>query len=67
MAYNPEKLRSGIEHDDLFERLDEELERARRYFEERVDVQLARERGIFDRALVDVLVYRSGGIRSRIW
>jgi hypothetical protein len=67
MLYNPEKVRLGIERDDLFGRLRAELDEARRYFASRVDPQVAEKSNAFDRALVDVLVYRSGAVRSRIW
>jgi hypothetical protein len=67
MIYDPEKVRVGIRQDDLFERLADEIARARRHFEERVDPELARKANLFDRALVDVLVFRSRGVPSRIW
>lgn len=67
MLYNAERVRAGIEADDLFDRLRPELDEARAFFEERVDPAVAVETNAFDRALVDVLVFRSGRIRSRIW
>ncbi len=67
MLYNPQKVREGIESDDLFERLRAELDEARAYYESRVDPQVASKTNAFDRALVDVLVFRSGRVRSRIW
>ena len=67
MLYNPQKVREGIESDDLFDRLQAELDEARAYFESRVDPQLVSKTNAFDRALVDVLVFRSGRVRSRIW
>jgi len=67
MVYDPEKVRVGICQDDLFERLADEIARARRHFEERVDPELARKANLFDRALVDVLVFRSRDVPSRIW
>ncbi len=67
MVYNPEKVRVGIRQDDLFERMADEIARAREHFEERVDPELASKHGFFDRALVDVLVYRSRDVRSPIW
>lgn len=67
MLYNAERVRAGIEADDLFERLRPELDEARAFFEERVDADVAAKSNAFDRALVDVLVFRSGRIRSRIW
>ena len=67
MLYNTERVRAGIEADDLFDRLRPELDEARAFFEERVDPDVAAKSNAFDRALVDVLVFRSGRIRSRIW
>jgi hypothetical protein len=67
MLYHADEVRRGIEADDLFERLAPELEEARAYFESRVEAEVARATNAWNRALVDVLVYRSRGVRSRIW
>ena len=67
MLYNPDRVRAGIEADDLFDRLRPELDEARAFFEEKVDPEVAAKSNAFDRALVDVLVFRSARIRSRIW
>ena len=67
MLYNADKVRAGIESDDVFERLRPELEEARAFYEERVDPDVAARTNAWGRAIVDVLVYRSGWVRSRIW
>jgi hypothetical protein len=67
MLYNDERVRAGIEADDLFDRLRREIDEAREFFERRVDREVAAKGNVFDRALVDVLVFRSRGVRSRIW
>ena len=67
MTYNPEKVRLGIEHDDLFERLSAEIQEAREYFSERVNPEVVTKTGAFDKALVDVLVFRSRHVPSKIW
>jgi len=67
MIYNPERVRLGIQHDDLFDRLHDEFEEGRAFFEERVDPELVSKGNFFDRALVDVLVYGSRHLPSRIW
>ena len=67
MLYNADTVREGIEADDLFDRLAEELEEARVYFESRVEADVARQTNAWNRALVDVLVFRSRHVRSRIW
>jgi hypothetical protein len=67
MLYNVERVRVGIEADDLFDRLRPELDEARAFFERRVDPELAAKSNAFDRAIVDVLVFRSARVRSQIW
>ncbi len=67
LVYHEGDVRAGIENDDLFERLGERLDEARTWFEERVEPDLARRGNLFDRAVVDVLVYRSRNVPSRIW
>jgi hypothetical protein len=67
MLYHADEVRRGIEADDLFERLARELEEARVYFESRVEADVARASNAWNRALVDVLVFRSRDVRSRIW
>lgn len=67
MIYQADKVRNGIEADDLFERLAPEIDEARSYFFARVDPGVAAKTNAFERALVDVLVYRSRHLRSRIW
>jgi hypothetical protein len=67
MLYHADEVRRGIEADDLFERLAPELSEARLYFESRVEPDVARALNAWNRALVDVLVYRSRHVRSRIW
>ena len=67
MLYHSEEVQRGIESDDLFERLAPELEEAQLYFESRVEADVARALNAWNRALVDVLVFRSRHVRSRIW
>jgi hypothetical protein len=67
MLYNAERVRAGIERDDLFERLRPELDEGRSFFESRVAPEVAEKSNAWGRALVDVLVYRSREVRSRIW
>lgn len=67
MMYHAREVQQGIEADDLFERLAPELERAQLYFESRVEADVARADNSWNRALVDVLVFRSRHVRSRIW
>ena len=66
--YNQEKLKDGIENDTVFEVLKEEIEEGRDLYLSRVSADLAQRTNFYDRAIVDVLIKRSGQqIKSRIW
>lgn len=67
MTYHPDEVRRGIEADDLFSRLAPELEEGQAYFESRVEPEVARKTNAWGRAMVDVLVYRSRHVASKIW
>jgi hypothetical protein len=64
--YNREKVESGIKNDSIFELLTEELEEGRKHFVSRVAPELL-TRNIYETAIVDVLIKRSGKIESTIW
>ncbi|MEE2786079.1 MAG: hypothetical protein VX589_02000 [Myxococcota bacterium] len=58
LAYNDEKVRQGIENDDLFERLADELEEGRRHFDERTEPGIRHVLNFVDRAFVDAIAVR---------
>jgi hypothetical protein len=64
--YNREKVEEGIKNDTIFELLTGEIEEGRQHFNSRVAPALATS-NIFDLAIVDVLIKRSGKIESDIW
>lgn len=65
LLYNQEKVKNGIENDDLFDKLNAELEEGKKLFESRVDKSISKT--VFDRAVVDVLFKSSGRYDSKIW
>jgi hypothetical protein len=64
--YNEEKIVRGIEHDNLFHELTEEIEEGRALYKSRVAPQLY-QRNFYDRALVDILVRSKAHIKSKLW
>jgi hypothetical protein len=64
--YNPEKVETGIKNDNIFDVLKDELEEGRQHFHSRVSADLKPD-GIYDIAVVDVLIKRAGKIESSIW
>jgi hypothetical protein len=64
--YNEEKIVKGIQNDELFTELSEEIEEGRALYKSRVSPDLY-QKNFYDRALVDILIKSKGHIKSRIW
>jgi hypothetical protein len=64
--YNEEKIVQGIEKDNLFESLSEEIEEGRALYKSRVAPTLY-QKNFYDRALVDILIKSKGHVKSKIW
>jgi hypothetical protein len=64
--YNQAKISQGIQSDNLWDAMRAEIEEGRNLFKSRVAPELL-PLGIFDRALVDVLLKAGGHIKSKIW
>ncbi len=65
--YNEAKIVQGIERDNLFEVLRDEIEEGRELYRSRVSAEIFGSTNFFDRALVDVVIARKGHIKSKIW
>lgn len=64
--YNEEKIVRGIEGDNLFDELSEEIEEGRALYKSRVAPNLY-QRNFYDRALVDILIRSKAHIKSKLW
>ena len=64
--YHEKKLIEGIEKDTLFDVMREEIEEGRALYKSRVTPEVY-NLGLYDRALVDMLLLRRGQVKSRIW
>ena len=65
--YNEAKLVSGIQNDNLFEAMKDEIEEGRQHFRSRVTAEIGAT-NLFERALVDILLKQRGqAIKSKIW
>lgn len=65
--YNQEKVRKGIQNDNIFDLLEEELKEGREHFYSRVAENLPNRDHLYDRAVVDVMIRQAGKIESPIW
>jgi hypothetical protein len=64
--YNEEKIVQGIQEDNLFDSLSEEIEEGRALYKSRVAPSLY-QKNFYDRALVDILIKSKGHVKSKIW
>lgn len=65
--YNEQKIIEGIQNDDLFTRLHDEIEEGRELYKSGVHPDLYAKTNYYDRALVDIVVRSKGHIKSPIW
>jgi hypothetical protein len=64
--YNEEKIVQGIQGDNLFDVLEDEIEEGRALFKSRVAPELY-ARNFYDRAIIDILVRSKGHVQSKLW
>jgi hypothetical protein len=65
--YNEERIVKGIEQDNFFDALKDEIEEGRELYRSRVSPELYTQTNYFDRAIVDIIIKSKGHVRSRIW
>lgn len=64
--YNEEKIVQGIQGDNLFDALADEIEEGRALFKSRVAPELY-AKNFYDRAIIDILVRSKGHVQSKLW
>lgn len=64
--YHEKEIVEGLENDSLFDVMGDHIEEGRTLFKSRVVPEIF-ELGLFDRAVVDVMIKSKGHVKSRIW
>ncbi|MFO8071045.1 MAG: hypothetical protein R6V85_04145 [Polyangia bacterium] len=64
--YNEDKILEGLQADNLYENLSEEIEEGRELFRSRVTPDLF-EKNFYDRAIIDLLIKSKGHIKCKLW
>jgi hypothetical protein len=67
VAYAGDRVRIGLEKDDIFVRLAPDIERARAFYDRQVDPALTEKDRLFNFALVDVLIAGNRKVATSIW
>lgn len=65
--YNEARIVQGIEQDNLFEVIKDEIQEGRDLYKSRVSEEVFTKGNFFDRAIIDVVIARKGHVKSRIW
>jgi hypothetical protein len=65
--YNEQKIIKGIEQDNLFDVLKDEIEEGRELYKSRVSPELYTTTNYFDRAIVDIVIRSKAHVKSKIW
>lgn len=65
-VYHEDKIKKGLEQDNLFEALKAEIDEGQQLFCERVSPELL-ALNIYERALIDVLVKSQAHVRCKAW
>jgi len=65
--YNEQKIIKGIEQDNLFETLKDELDEGRELYKSRVSKEIFTTRNFFERAVNDIVLRSKAHVKSRIW
>jgi hypothetical protein len=65
--YNEQKIIKGIEQDNLFDVLKDEIDEGRELYKSRVSGEILKSTNFFERAIVDIVVRSKAHVRSRIW
>ncbi len=64
--YNEDKILTGIQNDNLYDILEEEIEEGRELFRSRVVPELF-EKNFYERAIIDLLIKSKGHIKCKLW
>jgi hypothetical protein len=64
--YNEEKILQGVQNDNLYDVLAEEIQEGRALYKSRVSLELY-QRNFYDRALIDILIRSKGHVKSKLW
>ncbi len=65
--YNKDTIRQGIENDNLFDLLGDDIAKGRQLYESRVAADIIKTSNYYNQALVDILVKQFGNVSSYIW
>jgi hypothetical protein len=64
--YNEDKIAEGVQNDNLFDVMDDEIQEGRDLYQSRVAPDLL-GRNLYDRAIIDLLVRSKAHVESPMW
>lgn len=67
LLYHREKIRLGLEQDNLFDVCSAEFQEGREFYNKNVAPEIRDSTNYYDRALVDILIKRNSDLSTKIW
>jgi len=65
--YNGDKIKRGLENDNIFEELRQEIQEGVAHFQQKVSYEIVNNTNVFERAIIDIVVATRGHIRTPIF
>ncbi len=65
--YNQQKIQEGLENDNVLEMINDDLEEGRKVFTARVGAEVVQSTNIFEKAIVDTILFTRAHVKSRIF
>lgn len=65
--YNEKKIHQGIEGDNIYDVLKDEIEEGREHYKSQVSPDLYQKTNYFDRAIWDIVIRPNGQLKTKMW
>ena len=65
--YNEQKIKEGLENDNLFEVMKDDIEEGRELFKSRVSEEIFNNTNIYNQAIIDVMIKPKAYIKCKCW
>ena len=65
--YNKDKIEQGLENDNVFEMIEDELDEGRALYAKKVPKEIVENMNLFERAIVDTIVASRKHVKAKIF
>ena len=65
--YNQDKIKQGIINDNLFQMIEKDFVEGQQLFKSRVIPAIADKTNLFEKAIIDIVIFPKADVKSKIW